>query len=407
MRSIEEILEDIKSNEKYIQKLRDFVSKFQKKISTIDRTELEQNLEIIQNARTEFLSKPEKYMDQACENIELNHGECYYANDAQEALEIILTIIGREKDVILYNGPESREINLPQKLRENNVNVYFSKISDLIGDIIGLQFPSEHNIKFYEDEYIMEKLSKYFNKEFKNFDDMLEDLKNYLKDIFNRVEVGISTADAIAADTGSIFLVDIEGDIRRVSVAPRSHILLVGLEKIYPTFLDAWVATYLKFHLSIMRKPTSINIISGPSKTADIEKVVTYGVHGPTKLFVILLNNNRKNMLLDPEFSKILNCLECNGCLFRSPLLTAFTGNIGYPVENAKELYLRLINNDPSLQNEKIRGLLGYIFDKGKPFGCPVEIELDRISKNFGLDYSNLDENLLRKVEELMSSLGD
>ena len=405
LRNIEDILREISENQKFIHKIREFINQFSKKVSICKSKDFIQNIEILNEARRRFLQQPEVYIDTACESIENNHGECYYASDSKEALDIILTIIGESKDVILSNGPELREIDLPELLRKNNIHVFFTKISDIIGDIIGLRYPSEYNVKFYDDDYVMRAISKYFNKEFEKIEDMLDDLRNYLKNVYQRVEIGISSVDAIAADTGSIFVMDVEGEIRRISGAPRTHILISGIEKIYPTFLDAWVATYLKLSLSLARKPTNINIISGPSKTADIEKVTTYGAHGPNKLFVIFLDNKRKKFFLDADFSKFLSCIECSGCIFRQPLLTAFTGNISYPVENVKELLLRIANDDPSLNHEKVKGLLGSIIKRGDGFECPVGIDFNEVISQLGLKEEVLESSIVKALESFMRKL--
>ena len=97
-----------------------------------------------------------------------------------------------------------------------------------------------------------------------------------------RASVGISLADALCARTGSILIRSHTAGGRRLSVMPAVHIVLAKESQIVPT-LSPWLAAIVQDDAWSMG-----TIISGPSRTADIEKILVLGAHGPKRVIVIL-----------------------------------------------------------------------------------------------------------------------
>jgi len=102
--------------------------------------------------------------------------------------------------------------------------------------------------------------------------------------LFSDIEVGISTTLGAIAQTGSLILWPDSAEPRLLSLAPPVHIALVEASTIYNTFADAmheqnWAG----------QMPTNALLVSGPSKTADIEQTLAYGIHGPRQLIVLIL----------------------------------------------------------------------------------------------------------------------
>jgi hypothetical protein len=107
-----------------------------------------------------------------------------------------------------------------------------------------------------------------------------------LGDLTHRAE-GYGEADATVeevlagiAETGSIVCASVEGRAVQASLLPSHHIAILPAEKIYPTLED--------FFASLSAPPTNLAIITGPSRTADIELTLAIGVHGPERLDVIV-----------------------------------------------------------------------------------------------------------------------
>lgn len=114
------------------------------------------------------------------------------------------------------------------------------------------------------------------------FDFNLEERKEQL---FNSTPASITSSHACIAETGSIVLWPTENEPRTMSLVPPVHIVVVDANKLHANF-----SSLIKTQQWQNKLPTNVLLISGPSKTADIQQTLAYGAHGPEKLFVLLLN---------------------------------------------------------------------------------------------------------------------
>ncbi len=104
-------------------------------------------------------------------------------------------------------------------------------------------------------------------------------------DIFSTYEVGLTTVDFLIARTGSIVLNSLTAGGRRLSVLPPIHIVLAEIKKIVFSLDDIFKNNFTSNDWSYS------TIISGPSRTSDIEKQLVLGAHGPKRVIVILIEN--------------------------------------------------------------------------------------------------------------------
>ncbi len=109
----------------------------------------------------------------------------------------------------------------------------------------------------------------------------VEELKT---ELFDSVDAGFTTTRGGIAETGGLLLWPSPGEPRLLSLVPPVHLALLDARAIYDTF---WEAIRAQGWASSM--PANALIVSGPSKTADIEQTLAYGVHGPKRLVVIAL----------------------------------------------------------------------------------------------------------------------
>ena len=110
---------------------------------------------------------------------------------------------------------------------------------------------------------------------------------------------------------------------------PPVHIALVGMEKLVPTFGDACKVAEVTWRYANYTVPSYVSLVSGPSKTGDIEKVTTYGAHGPKELHVIFMDAGRTKLAKHPVLRQALYCLRCGGCLYECPVYAVTAGYFG------------------------------------------------------------------------------
>jgi L-lactate dehydrogenase complex protein LldG len=145
-------------------------------------------------------------------------------------------------------------------------------------------------------------------------------IRGFLREKIVKADVGITGANAIAADTGTIVLVENEGNIRLVSGIPPVHIVVTGVDKILPTLQHALAEAIVQAAWAGLYPPTYINVISGPSSTSDIERIRIYGAQGPRELHVVLIDNGRRAASKHPLLREQLKCIRCGRCQWECPV---------------------------------------------------------------------------------------
>ena len=139
--------------------------------------------------------------------------------------------------------------------------------------------------------------------------------RELLRDAFLTAELGISGGNFLVAETGSIALIENEGNIRLSTSVPRIHVALVGIEKVLPRWAD--LSTFLQITAkSATGQPVGcfVSIIQGPGGSPAGEP------DGPEELHVVLVDNGRTRLLADPEVWEALRCVRCGACLNICPV---------------------------------------------------------------------------------------
>ena len=103
-------------------------------------------------------------------------------------------------------------------------------------------------------------------------------------ELFDTIDAGFTVADCAIAATGSLVLASSPAKPRSLSLVPPIHIALVHAADIHPRLIDAAVAENWGGGL-----PTNLVLVSGPSKTSDIQQTTAYGAHGPRELIVMVV----------------------------------------------------------------------------------------------------------------------
>ncbi|MGH7248720.1 MAG: lactate utilization protein B, partial [Pseudomonadota bacterium] len=140
-----------------------------------------------------------------------------------------------------------------------------------------------------------------------------------LRESFARAGLGLSGANFAVAETGSIVLVENEGNIRLCTTAPRIHVALVGIEKMIPRFQDLPVFLRLLARSGTGQKLTAYtSILTGPRRD---------GEDGPEEMHVILVDNGRTRALADEKTRESLYCIRCGACLNACPVYRKIGGH--------------------------------------------------------------------------------
>ena len=263
---------------------------------------------------------------QAIANLEKNAFRVLRAETIEEAQSLILREIGAERLVVKAKSNLTREVGLEEFLAQRGVEVIDTDIGDRIVQLAGDHPSHPTGPASHLDRYdIARILSRHLGREVDASPQELASLlRQEVSGYIQRARIGITGANAICAEEGAVVLLHNEGNIQQVSLCSGKHLVLAGIDRIYPNLEEAVnLARLLTYYATGDVITSFINVIGGPSKTADIEKKLFRGVHGPQEVVVILVDNHR-SVLQGGEFRELLYCIGCGECLLVCPAYRAF-----------------------------------------------------------------------------------
>jgi iron-sulfur cluster protein len=287
--------------------------------------------EEVRGIKENAIGQMDRLAEQACRAIEANHGKAYIAKTAEDALDIIGGLVGSGKLIVKAKSMTSEEIGLREHLEAGGNEVYETDLGEFIVQKLGsrpmhILAPAVHVPK----EDVARLFSEITGRELPaDVELLVATARELLREKFFKADIGISGANVVAAETGSLFLIENEGNIRLATGVPPVHIALVGMEKLVPTLNEAWKVSEVTWRYANYTVPQYISIVSGPSCTGDIEKVITYGAHGPKEFHVIFLDGGRVDLARHPVLRQVLYCLRCGGCLYECPVFGVTAGHFG------------------------------------------------------------------------------
>jgi L-lactate dehydrogenase complex protein LldG len=334
---------------------------------------------LLQETKDSVINNLDYWVEKVIKALSRSGVNSYFANTHEDALKIIKDIVGTDKLVVKAKSLTTEELGLNESLEAWGNEVYETDLGEFI--VQQLHSRPMHitapaiNIP---REKVAELFSKLAGKELTpDIPKLTSFAREFLRDKFISADVGISGANAITADTGSIFLIENEGNIRFVTNAPATHIVILGIDKILPTLRDgARLIEVLPRYTGYLAM-SYVSIISSTSKTGDIEKQIVHGVHGPKELHVILLDAGRRELVKDPISKQVLRCIRCGVCLYECPIYQLTTGYWGYKYMGGIGIPLTAYIAG-GLENAAPLAFLCTLCGRCKVF-CPMEIDIPEI----------------------------
>jgi len=285
----------------------------------------------VREIKRQSVIKRKELLDQAMESVERNKGKAFYAKDKHEALVMASEIIGKNKTVVKGKSMLGEELHLREYLEEEGNEVWETDLGEFILQLkkdrpMHILSPAVHVPR----EKVAEIFTNFFGREIEpDIAKEVAAVREFMREKYFAADVGISSANVVAADTGAFVIIENEGNVRLSTSVPPVHLLIVGTEKLVPTFQEAMKVAEVTWRYAQYGVPSYVNIVTGPSKTGDIEKVTTYGAHGPKEFYVIFVENGRDEMAVEDDFKQALHCLRCGGCMYECPVFQITAGTFG------------------------------------------------------------------------------
>ncbi|MDE0740144.1 MAG: LutB/LldF family L-lactate oxidation iron-sulfur protein [Planctomycetota bacterium] len=257
-------------------------------------------------------------------NLRSRGGEVHYCEDGASARDKILSIIrsSEGRSVTKSKSMVTEEIDLNDHLEAAGLSVLEGDLGEYI-----LQLAGEHpsHIIAPAIHKSREEVAELFHDHLGSDPDadipeLTRVARKTLREAFLGADIGISGANFVIAETGTIVLVENEGNIRMSTTIPRVHIAVVGIEKVLPRRSDLATLLRLLCRSATGQRVTSyISFISSPRTEGEGD--------GPEKLHVVFLDAGRSKLWADPTQREALNCIRCGACLNFCPVYGSVGGH--------------------------------------------------------------------------------
>src|SRR5215813_299923 len=324
--------------------------------------------------KDEVLSHLDKYLEEFVQQAEKRGAKFHWARDAAEANAIIcgLALDRDARTVVKSKSMTTEETHLNDALEAAGLQVVETDLGEYIIQLAHetpshIIAPAIHKTKRQIAELFTEELGMPPTDDVAK---LTSTARATLRDRFAAADIGISGVNFGIAETGTILIVENEGNIRLTTSLPRLHIAVMGIEKVLPRFTD--VDVFLKLlprSGTGQRLTTYQSYITGTKGQPSDE--------GPEELHIVLLDNGRSRMLAHPVTRQSLACIRCGACLNACPVYQQVGGHAYgsvYPGPIGAVITPQLMGIEKTSQLPFASSLCGACRDV-----CPVKIDIPQL----------------------------
>ena len=328
--------------------------------------------------KADVMARLPELLEQLEENVTARGGTVHWARDADEANAIITGLVraAGADEVVKVKSMATQETGLNEALAEAGITAWETDLAELIVQL-GHDTPSHILVPAIHRN--RSEIREIFLREMPGVDAALSDdprelamaARSYLRRKFLSAQVAVSGANFAVADTGTLTVVESEGNGRMCLTLPRTLITLMGVEKLVPTWSD------LEVFLQLLPRSSTGERMNPYTSTWT---GVTPG-DGPQEFHLVLLDNGRSAVLADEDGRAALHCIRCSACLNVCPVYERVGGHAYgsvYPGPIGAVLSPMLTGisgkDDPNASLPYASSLCGACFD-----ACPVRIDIPNL----------------------------
>lgn len=298
-------------------------------------TNVMQAREMAKNKKWEAIEHLDQYLLAFEEKITARGAKVLWAETAEEALSQIGAICKEKqcKTLVKSKSMVTEEIHLNSYLEKNGIESIETDLGEYIQQLDGeapyhIVTPAMHKSKEDVARLFADKLGVPGGL---SPEELTLVARQKLREKYVQAEIGVTGANFILPDIGAIAITENEGNGRLSCAWPKTHIVIVGIEKVIPSVHDLALFWPLLSTYGTGQRVTVYNtIISGPKQANETD--------GPEEMIVILLDNGRTNLLANKTAREALYCIRCGACLNACPVYknigghaydTTYSGPIG------------------------------------------------------------------------------
>jgi L-lactate dehydrogenase complex protein LldF len=270
------------------------------------------------------LSRLPALLEQLETNLTNNGMQVHWAETPEEAQQIVIDLMQRAQAPLLVKGKSmvSEEIELNHALADVGIDALESDMGEYIVQLAGerpshIIMPAIHKTKEDISRLFAEKIPGVDYTD--SVDELIQIGRQVLREKFRETKVGLSGVNIAVAETGTLCLVENEGNGRMCTTVPDIHIAITGIEKVVEKLEHVPpLLTLLTRSATGQAVTTYFNWISGPRREGELD--------GPKEVHLILLDNGRTQAYAHEEFRSTLQCIRCGACMNHCPVYTRIGG---------------------------------------------------------------------------------
>ncbi len=290
-----------------------------------DGDELERLRDVGEAARKHALAHLPDLLVELETNLQRNGVQVHWAASASEANEIVYRIAQahQARTVIKGKSMASEEIELNHYLGERGIACLESDMGEYIVQMAGekpshIVMPAIHKTRADIGQLFEKNIAGAGYTE--DVDTLIQTGRRALRQAFVDADIGLSGVNFAAADTGTLWLVENEGNGRLATTVPNVHIALMGMEKVVAKLSHIVpLASLLTRSATGQPITTYFNLISGPRKQDELD--------GPREVHLVLLDNGRSQAYADEQLRATLQCIRCGACMNHCPVYARIGGH--------------------------------------------------------------------------------
>ena len=274
-------------------------------------------------AKRQAIEHLDYYLGQFADQVERNGGEVHWASTAEEVCKIVVDITrrSRAREVVKAKSMVAEEVELNHALEAAGIRAVETDMGEFIIQLAGerpahIVAPAIHKTREDVSDLFVTRLQ---SDRTVVPEELTAIARRALRAMFQKADLGLSGANFAVAETGTVVVIENEGNIRMCTTVPRVHVALVGIEKLIPRFADLGVFLRLLGRSGTGQKLTTYtSLLTGPRRL---------GEDGPEEMHVVLVDNGRTKALADPKMREMLYCIRCGACLNACPVYRKIGGH--------------------------------------------------------------------------------
>ncbi len=267
--------------------------------------------------RRDAMANLPDYLEAFEKNAVKNGAKVVWANDYREAREFIVDLAKKKGVRTITKGKSmlSEEMGLNHALQDVGIDTFETDLGEFI---VQQMKRTPFHIVGPAVNVAVEDIADLFVsvmgvERTMDLNALTMQARGFLREKFRQAEMGITGANMAVADSGSIILVENEGTIRFSTGSPKTHVAVMGIEKVVPTMSDALHMLRLLTRSCTGQVISSyVNVINGPRKNDETD--------GPEELYIVIVDAGRTKIYSDPDFRQALQCIKCGACLNVCPV---------------------------------------------------------------------------------------